>query len=165
MTDGMGVMQGWNDFFVAEAGAAAALAGLLFVAVSINLKRILMFPHLPARAIEALVALVSVLAVSTWALVPGQPAMAYGLEIGGTGLLVWLAQTVALRMTFSSARKYPRLALRVILCQLAAIPFAVAGLLLCLGAPGALYWTVPGTLFSFACGLFDTWVLLVEIQR
>jgi hypothetical protein len=165
MTDGAGVMQGWNDFFMAEAGAAAALAGLLFVAVSINLKRILKFPHLPARAVEALVALVSVLAVSTWALVPGQPPMAYGLEIGGTGLAVWIAQTATLWTTFESSRKYPRLGLRVAMCQLSAIPFVVAGLLLCLGRPGALYWTVPGTLFSFACGLYDTWVLLVEIQR
>ena len=31
----------WHDFFLAQVGAAAALLGLLFVALSINLQRIL----------------------------------------------------------------------------------------------------------------------------
>ncbi|HEX3901634.1 MAG TPA: hypothetical protein VH853_02220 [Polyangia bacterium] len=41
---------GWESFFVAEVGAAAALTGLLFVAVSINLSKVLAFPQLPGRA-------------------------------------------------------------------------------------------------------------------
>jgi hypothetical protein len=33
--------QGWGELFLAEAGASAALGGLLFVAVSINLEQII----------------------------------------------------------------------------------------------------------------------------
>ena len=33
----------WSNLFVAAAGASAALAGLVFVAVSINIERILKF--------------------------------------------------------------------------------------------------------------------------
>jgi hypothetical protein len=40
----------WHDLFVAVAGAAAALAGLVFVAVSINVERILQYKGLPERA-------------------------------------------------------------------------------------------------------------------
>ena len=44
----------WHEFFVALAGAAAALTGLLFVAVSLNLRQILAFPSLPLRVGETL---------------------------------------------------------------------------------------------------------------
>jgi len=59
------VTAGWENFVVAEAGASAALTGLLFVAVSINLTRILSFPHLPGRAAQAVMVVLSVLLVST----------------------------------------------------------------------------------------------------
>ena len=42
----------WAAFFTAVTGAAAALVGLLFVAVSINLDKILKNAMLPARAAE-----------------------------------------------------------------------------------------------------------------
>src|ERR1700677_4984867 len=80
---------GWENFFVAEVGAAAALTGLLFVAVSINLARILAVPHLPDRAGETLVVLGGVLAAATFGLVPDQGHVALGCEIGATGLFVW----------------------------------------------------------------------------
>jgi MFS-type transporter involved in bile tolerance (Atg22 family) len=74
-------MREWSDFFVAEVGASAALTGLLFVAVSINLGQILKYPHLPTRALEALATLLCVLVISTFALVPEQTAFVYGLEM------------------------------------------------------------------------------------
>jgi hypothetical protein len=71
----------WSDLFVATAGASAALAGLVFVAVSINIERILGFRGLPERALETLLFLVSVLLVSVVGLVPGQGHVALGLEL------------------------------------------------------------------------------------
>ena len=44
----------WQNFFIAEVGAAAALTGLLFVAVSINLKQILSFPTVPKKHVIAI---------------------------------------------------------------------------------------------------------------
>ncbi len=55
----------WSAFFAAQVGAAAALAGLVIVAISINIARILSHPLLPGRAAETLVAPTGLLIVST----------------------------------------------------------------------------------------------------
>jgi hypothetical protein len=39
------------------------------------------------------------------------------------------------------------------------------GIMLLLGNPDALYWLVPGFVFSFLAGIVSAWVLLVEILR
>jgi len=68
----------WKDLFVASAGAAAALAGLVFVAVSINIDRILKFEGLPERALQTVLLLLSVVLVSIIGLIPGQSRIARG---------------------------------------------------------------------------------------
>jgi hypothetical protein len=159
------ILQAWHDFFIAEAGASAALAGLLFVAISINLTRILEFPSLPSRAVEALLALFSVLVVSSFALIPGQSLRAVGIEIGATGLALWLIQTVAMLRMWKIGHPRSRSILRVLANQIPPLPFVIAGALLMAGHPHGMYWTVPGALLSLENGLFGAWILLVEIQR
>jgi hypothetical protein len=159
------VMQGWSNFFAGELGAAAALTGLLFVAVSINLARVLQFPHLPMRAAEALLELLSVLIVTTFALIPRQSPTAYGIEIGATGLLVWAAHTRAMIRSRKFDRQYVGFATRFFVNQIPPLPFVIAGGVLIAGRSSGVFWIVPGILLSFAAGIFGAWVLLVEIQR
>jgi hypothetical protein len=159
------LVEGWENFFVAEVGAAAALSGLLFVAVSINLTRILAIKHLPARAGETLVVLLSVLAIATFGLVPGQGRAALGAEVGATGLVVWLVTVRTQVRAFRDAEARRWLLTRVLCTQAASLPFVIAGGLLLGGVESGLYWIVPGTLASFASGTLNAWVLLVEIQR
>jgi hypothetical protein len=158
-------MPGWDNFFVAEAGAAAALTGLLFVAVSINLTRVLEFPQLPTRAAETLILLMSVLVVSTFALVPEQPLRTYGIEIAATGFATWAILSFTLSRTHKADREYGPMWGRVIANQLPSLPYIVAGALMAADYPRGIYWIVPGILLSFASGIFGAWVLLVEIQR
>jgi hypothetical protein len=62
----------WSSFLSAEVSASAALTGLLFVAVSINLARILASRQLTPRVAKALVMLVGILFAASLCLVPGQ---------------------------------------------------------------------------------------------
>ena len=80
----------WTDFFVASAGASAALAGLVFVAVSINVESILRYEGLPQRAL-ATVLLLSVVLISLIGLIPGQSRTALAAELLGVGLGMVLA--------------------------------------------------------------------------
>ena len=155
----------WSNFFVAEVGAAAALAGLLFVAVSINLAKILAIKHLPERAGETLIVLLAVVAAATFGLVPGQSRAVFGYELAATGAIVWIATVRTQVRAFRDAESRQWLPARVIGTQISAIPFIVAGVLIISGNDDGMYWLVPGTLASFASALLNAWVLLVEIQR
>lgn len=158
-------MAEWTDFFIAAAGASAALAGLIFVAVSINLARILEFPRLPWRVAEALVALLSVLFISMAALSGGQSLRAAGAEIVVLATATWLAQTVFLVITLRDPQQRRSVAVRIPLNQAPPVTFLVGGVLLCAGQGGGLDWFLPATLLSFTAGIFGAWILLIEIQR
>lgn len=158
-------MSDWHDFFVAQAGVAGALIGLLFVAVSINLTRILAYPHLPTRAAETLVLFFIVLVVAAIVLVPGQSTSAIGGEILVTGVVAWLLEVASLVRTRESDRVYEKRIRRVLLNQLPPMPFIATGVAQLAGHPEAAIWMLPGTLLCFVAGVFGAWVLLIEIQR
>src|SRR5215207_9080567 len=84
-------MDQWHDFFLALAGTAGVLTGLVFVAVSINLQEIVSEPGsgLPGRAAEALILLVGVLTASVLLLVPVQGRGTVGALVLAVGLATW----------------------------------------------------------------------------
>jgi hypothetical protein len=157
----------WESLFVTEAGVAAVLAGLLFVAVSINLAKVLQHPGLPGRAAEAVGLLVGVLVACTLGLVPGQSRTVFGAELLATGLLSW---SIQFGVHLHAARQGlgPSTAVligRIALAQAAVFSMPIAGLSLLIGAGGGLYWLVPAVTLSVMVAVLDAWVLLIEIQR
>jgi hypothetical protein len=165
-------MDEWHDFFLAQAGAAGVLTGLVFVGASINLQKILSQPGsgLPGRAAEALILLVAVLTASVLLLVPGQGPVMIGAEVLVVGLATWgwvvVIQLLRLR-SWRAMRPDLRQAfvLRVALGQIATLPLVVAGIAVLAGGLGGLYWLVAGMVFSILVALFEAWVLLIEINR
>jgi modulator of FtsH protease len=159
-------MGAWVSFFAAAAGASATLAGLLVVAISINLSRILDYPHLPDRAASALVPLAGVLVVSMLALVP-QPASLFAIEVLVAGIAMWAQAGFLLIKSFGRTPGLRRawVLTHVPLNQAQTLPFVAAGVLLTLGFPSGLYWIVPGVIISLLAGIMNAWVLLIEILR
>lgn len=155
----------WSDLFVASAGAAAALAGLVFVAVSINIDHILEFEGLPERALETLILLLGAVVISLFGLAPGQGSTALGLELAFAGAVGVAATGV---LTFRSLpHGGPRAWLigRASIATLGTVPFVVAGVSLIAERGGGLYWALGGLTFAIVGGVATAWVLLIEIRR
>jgi hypothetical protein len=162
-----GSMAEWNALLAVEAGAAATLMGLVFVAVSINLTRIMSIPGLPGRGAESIMQFFQVFLISTAALIPRQSEQIFAIEVLAIAAASWCAQ-VAAQVRYLKVRTghpWAWFVFRAVMSQFATLPFGVAGITLLFGVPSAMYWLVPGFVFSFLAGVVSSWVLLVEILR
>lgn len=161
------MMDGWENFFLGQLGASAALAGLLFVAISINLERILAEPDLPNRAMLAILLLLAVLTMSALMLIPNQSALALGVEALVIGAIVLAAGTAIETRAARSPRITNRVtfAVNVVLFVAAAIPYVIGGILILFADPAGIYWIAAALVFSVIKAVVDGWVLLIEIHR
>ncbi len=157
----------WGLAFTATAGAAAALTGLLFVALSINLKQIVANPGLVARAIEVLVVLTAALILSTLLLMPGQLNSAAGIEIiitaiGVSAVAGWIHVRTDRKALGVSGFAFT---MRVVGAHTGPIFLAIGGVSLLAQTGGGLYWVVPALLAMIVVSIIGAWVMLVEILR
>jgi hypothetical protein len=158
----------WAAFFTAEAGAAATLAGLLFVGVSLNLSKILGFPFLLMRAFLALLLLLAILVISSLLLVPGQSYETVGFQILLVGIPIWLGGgVIEIRGWRGLSPTQNRITYisNAILLEAATIPYLIAGAMILGNNIDGLDWLSVAIVLSFVKAVVDSWVLLVEINR
>jgi modulator of FtsH protease len=157
----------WSDFAAGMAGAAAALAGLLFVAVSINIRTILGGRGIANRAAQSLIALTLPVFVSLVLLIPGQTEVALAIELLVISAVVvpslgWLARPG------TRAAEQPRsswITTTVVPSMVVAGAPVVAAIGLLTESLGGLYWLPAAVALALLGGLVNAWVLLVEILR
>ncbi len=161
-------MEGWTDFYVAAVGGAAALAGLLVVAVSINIVKIMSFPLLPGRAAQTILTIGGALVIASLGLFPAQSILVFGgetfvisLVILGTGL----RQFRAAILRRESGDPITWTLLPVAMDVVTQAPTFVGSILLIAGHDAGFYWIGAGIILSFISALENGWVLLVEILR
>jgi hypothetical protein len=157
----------WTGLFTAAASAAAALTGLVFVALSINLAAILDSPGLPERALAAMTMLLGVAVISLSGLVPRQSASALGAETLGLGLAMLVILALLLRASIAAREPgQPSYLGTFALTTLpGVVPVVVGGMSLLVGDGGGLYWTFGGIIGALIGGVVSAWVFLVEIRR
>lgn len=160
-------LEGWHDFAAATAGAAGALAGLIIVAVSVNVKQIIGGSALPARA-GATIAAIAVILVSAMAmLIPNQSALTLGIELVAFGVVALGFQAdAAIRMLRShDGPDRPRTIATIVVGVGQLTGVIVGGILLITGNPDGLYHVAAGFIAIFIVSIVNAWVLMVEILR
>lgn len=158
----------WINFFLAAASASAALAGLVFVALSVNIGRILQFAHLPVRAGAAIGTLMLVLVGSIAVLIPQSP-FALGVEILTFGICAWALKMWAAYRSFAARKVYNRPLIesivQLVLGQVPPLLFILGGILLMQDNASSFYWIAGGVITAFVFSVVTCWILLVEILR
>jgi hypothetical protein len=162
----------WESFALAHVGASAALLGLVFVVISINLRDIVGSGPLVHRAGEAVVLLGGVLAVATVVLIPGQRKDVLSAELillaGALFAVILFMQRDAVTQPTDPGRPGPprgSLAMRRAFGLGAAVLIALAGITLAAEAGGGLYWLPAAILAAYAGSLSNAWILIIEILR
>jgi len=162
----------WESFSLAHVGASAALLGLVFVVISINLRDIVGSGPLVHRAGEAVVLLGGVLAVATVVLIPGQRKDVLSAELillaGALFAVILFMQRDAVTQPTDPGRPGPprgSLAMRRVFGLGAAVLIALAGITLAAEVGGGLYWLPAAILAAYAGSLSNAWILIIEILR
>jgi len=154
----------WADFANTVAGGAAALAGLLFVGLSLNLAEVLKYPGVPARAAVTLGLTIAILLTAIFVATPGQDPRALAAEIGVVGICVAVGAWVS-GLYQRDERSRARTMYVTLLPLVPALMLIAGAVSLWLQGGGGLYWVTASVTTGFVAATANAWVLLVEIKR
>lgn len=156
----------WSDFNVAMAGAAVALAGLVIVAASVNIEKIVNARTLTARLAAAIAALVLALVASGVGLIPGVDPLWYGIVIlGVTAGAGWFQLHATLVIARDPDPAQHARAAKSVLGFLPIAAYLAAGAALVAGHESGLVLTAVGCLIAIVSAILISWIVLVEVLR
>ena len=160
----------WSSYFVAVAGAAAALAGLLIVAVSVSVDKIIAGPGLPGRAGTSIAMLVLATIVALLGLIPDQTRSTFGssvliLSLGGVVLALASLWSMMKAAVGSGERRVISAFVKGLLGIAPFVVFSVGAALVVGGPASGLYWMAHAIVLAIILASVNAWVLLVEIRR
>jgi hypothetical protein len=157
----------WGTFATVIGGGAAALTGLLFVAVSIRIDYIARSQELRNRAAQTLSLFGTVLVIAVLMAIPGQGYRTLGAEllalavISSAGLYILDRRAKASR----SDQAIARILQAVTPNTVTSVLLIAAGIVLVLGVPAGLYVLVAPVLAALVGGVASTWLLLTKITE
>jgi hypothetical protein len=157
----------WGNFFIAAAGASAALGGFIIVAVSVSVDRMIAIPGMTSRAAAAIALLVLVVVVSLVSLIPHQPALAFGAETAvlGLGAVGFSADSLVRLLNRDSGNTLREALVKGAIGLVPALCFVVGGVLIALASEAGLGLVAAGTVLALVVAVVNAWVVLVEIRR
>ena len=160
-------LERWDAFATIAGGAAAALTGLLFVAVSIRADYIARSQELRNRAAQTLILFGTVLVIAVLMAIPGQGYRILGAEllalavISGASLSVLDRRAKASRSDQAIAQVLEAVTPNAVTSVL----LLAAGTVLVLGLSAGLYVLVAPVLAALVGGVASAWLFLTKITE
>jgi hypothetical protein len=153
----------WNNFFVLVGSGSAALTGLVFVAITINLKGVAQDATHRYRAINMLSGFTSILIVSSFALMGHQTYRTLGIEWLIVSLLAAAINTNGYVQAFrlDGSSRYALSYVRMVggsACYLGQI---IGSLLLYFGSETGVYIGTTALIVNFCYLISGSWLLIV----
>jgi Na+/H+ antiporter NhaD/arsenite permease-like protein len=165
-------LEKWSTFAEIAGGAAAALLGLLFVAVSIRIDVIAKSQELRNRAAQTLALFVTVLFVGILLSIPDQSDRVLGIELVALAAITGVAMLVLGRRARAESSERDDRARNVASTLDAIAPNAVtstlllvAGVLLVSGVQAGLDVLVLPVLAALTGGVVSAWLVLTKIPE
>ena len=159
-------VEAWQNFFVISGGASAALTGLVFVAVSLNVDRILTSTGLRKLAAQTLLLLMTPLIMSIVLVIPIPRAWIAGvLCIIGGALLALGMFAVGHGMDLTKESSAIKLLQHLTPTMLVCLLIIGGGVSLVVGFGGGLYWLVAAVVFALIGGVANAWMFVIRVEN
>jgi len=151
----------WHDYFLMVGGGAAALTGLVFVAMTLHLEEITTNPVHRHRARTILAGLTAVFIRCGLVLMGGQDARAVGVELIAVLLVVEAILYTSIRQAARSADT--QVLLRAVGSFACLVLEQAGAAILFFGSSWGLYVVGFGMMSSFVFMVTGAWLLLVGV--